>query len=50
LVGWLQPSSPGDGNDREQGATRRFRQEPKPASICNVTPVTGEWWKLEKVD
>jgi hypothetical protein len=39
--------SDGDGNDREQGTTRRFRQEPKPASICNVVPVTGEWWKLK---
>jgi hypothetical protein len=33
--------------DREQGTTRRFREEPKPASICNVVPVSGEWWKIK---
>jgi hypothetical protein len=33
--------------DREQGTTRRFREEPKPASICNVVPVSGEWWKTK---
>jgi hypothetical protein len=33
--------SAGDGNDREQGTTRRFREEPKPVSICNVTPIPG---------
>ena len=42
--------SAGDGCDREQGTTRRFREEPKPASICNVTPVSGEWWKLKERD
>jgi hypothetical protein len=40
----------GNNADREQGTTRRFREERKLASICNVTPVSGEWWKLEKVD
>jgi hypothetical protein len=39
--------SDGDGNDREQGTTRRFREEPKPASICNVTPIPGAEWKVE---
>ena len=37
----------GNNVDREQGTTRRFREEPKPASICNVTPVSGEWWKID---
>ena len=39
----------GNNCDREQGTTRRFRDEPKPASICNVEPVNGEWWKIDPV-
>jgi len=35
---------------RNFGTTRRFRDKPKPASIYNVEPVSGEWWKIEKVD
>ena len=27
----------GNNCDREQGTTRRFREEPEPASVCNVT-------------
>jgi hypothetical protein len=23
------------------------REEPKAASICNVVPVSGEWWKIK---
>jgi hypothetical protein len=39
----------GDSHDCEQGTTRRFREEPKLASICNVLPVNGEWWKIDPV-
>jgi hypothetical protein len=31
----------GNNCDREQGTTRRFREEPKPVSICNVTMLDG---------
>ena len=31
----------GNNVDREQGTTRRFRKEPKPVSICNVTMLDG---------
>jgi hypothetical protein len=37
----------GDSHDREQGHHAAFREEPKPASICNVVPVSGAWWKID---
>jgi hypothetical protein len=37
----------GNSCDREQGTTRRFREEPKPVSICNVRPIPGAEWKVE---
>jgi hypothetical protein len=37
----------GNNVDREQGTTRRFREEPKPVSICNVTPIPGAEWKVD---
>jgi len=37
----------GNSCDREHGTTRRFREEPKPVSICNVRPIPGAEWKVE---
>ena len=39
----------GNNCDREQGTTRRFREEPKPASICNVTMLDGSPVTVESV-
>jgi hypothetical protein len=39
----------GNNCDREQGTTRRFREEPKPVSICNVTMLDGSKVEVESV-
>jgi hypothetical protein len=50
------------GQDRWGGTDDRELGEPSAASveiarkrhnhnsICNVTPVSGDWWKIEKAD
>ena len=39
----------GNNVDREQGTTRRFREEPKPVSIVNVTMLDGSKVAVESV-
>jgi hypothetical protein len=60
-LGWCEGMAQGQGrwggtDDREMTAepsaasVEIARKRHNHNSICNVTPVSGEWWKIEKVE